>query len=831
MLNENVQVRPIQELVPWLFPISPAIVVCKDSGLLASFEFTGIDGDASTQQDVATILARLDNGMRFLSDRPATIWWTVQRKRTDRYPDGEFPDEVGRKLNEAHRQHFLSGKNFVNRHYLSVLLAPERGAVRYFDRINALIKEGMNPFKAAVAAARTLFSDQYAFAWEARELDHVIARYEETLSAVASTLMDVGMRRLRGTEFLGFLRGMASPGAPDAPCQWDGRWFLDGVLPESPVTVGDNLLRIGDTDPLYGAALSVKSWPEATWSGAMDMLLSVPGEMVMSHIYRIAGREETEKQIASVKRFNDLLKYPVKSYIVGAFRGGQMNPTSMDPARARAVDDAMEAQGEMTAGKLFWGWHNVTIALYGKSPDEAHQIAKMALSALHNSGLPGAVRESLHLLSAYASTMPGQWKECQRWSLLSCANMGDVAPLRSVLQGETENRYLTEQTGRHCSALTVLTTDYLTPFYFNFHSGALGHAMVVGPSRTGKSVFINFVLSQWRKYGNCRVIIFDKDFSCKAPTLLQDGQHINLSDAQDGIRLNPLLLVDDRAHWQFLVEWLGGLIGARGYQITAEDERSLWESLEEIAGDPDPAHRRLMTVFTQLPAHLRVQLDPWVGDKPLARYFDNIEDSFSISNFCCIEMGEVLRQPRLARSFMEYAFYRIQRMLEDNRKGTVVPTIIYLEECWFLLEDEVFAAKIRDWLKTLAKLTANVVMATQSLEDIVESGSTVFASIRDNVPTRIFLPNAYAGTESLRKIYKSQFELTDDQIDRIRVARPREHYFIVKPGIARQVSCAFSQEQLAVLRSDAAALSLFDKHYRSGRQDWKNRYFEEVRHV
>jgi type IV secretion system protein VirB4 len=709
---------------------------------------------------------------------------------------------------------------------------PERGSSRYFDRVKALIAEGWNPVAAAVTSATTLFSDEHAFAWGANEIHYALRQFEDLLASFSQTMADLDIRRLKGKDFLGFLHKTISPGsAPDSPVSWDGQWFLDGSLPDVPVSVGDDLLKIGDADPLYATGISIKSWPEQTWAGAMDALLSVPGEMVMSHIFRVASKAETEKHISSVKHFNELLKYPLKSYLIGAFRQGSMNESSMNLARAEAVGEAQEAQAELTSGRSYWGWHNVTVLLLGDTPEQAVDLAKMAQAALQNGSLPGVVRESLHLLSAFASTMPGQWKECQRWSFLSIQNMGDIAPLRTVLKGEEVNDFLSKQTRRHCPALTVLSTEYRTPFYFNFHSGALGHTMVLGPSRSGKSVFMNFLLSQWQKYSPCRAIIFDKDMSCKISTLLHGGQHINLSSEGETIRLNPLSLVGNRQHWEFLTKWIEGLICSRGYILTAPDERAIWEALEEIAGDPDTRHWRLLTVYTQLPQHLQALLDPWVGDKPLARYFDNAEDSFSLSDFCCIEMGEIMQTPRLARSFMDYAFYRIQRMLEENRSGEIIPTIIYLEECWFLLEDPVFAARIKNWLKTLAKLTAHVVMATQSLEDIVDSGSTVFASIRDNVPTRIFLPNPYAETDSVKALYKKQFELTDDQIKLIRQGISRENYFVVKPGVARMVSCSFTPDQVAVFRSDAVAQSVFDKHYRSGKENWKERYLEEVIHV
>ena len=824
--------RSIQELVPWLFPLSPGVVVCKDSGLLASFEFDGVDADAATTQDIQVILSRLDTAIGMFSDKPADVWWTVRRVRTDRYPQGEWPDPISEMIDDSHKRQFLAGENFVNKHYVSILLRPNKRSSRYFDRLRAMLRSGANPIKSAVVSFQSLLTDEYAFAWESNEIDYALSIYEDSLSAFQSTLSDISLRRLKGEEFMGFLEAMVNPGLTDNHSSiCDHRWLLDGQLPSQRIDVGDSLLEVGQGgDRRFAAAISMKRWPQQTWSGAMDVLLSVPGEMVMSHLFRVAGRRETERHINNVKRFNELLRYPLKSYIVGALRQGNMNENSANPARSENVAKAIEAQGELTAGRTFFGWHNVSVVFFGNTTTQANDLAKLAVAALQNNQMPGVIREDIHLLSAYASTFPGQWKECQRWSFLSVQNMGDIAPIRSVMKGEEKNVYLSEQMKQPCDALTVLSTDYRTPFYFNFHSGALGHTLVVGPSRSGKSVMANFLLSQWRRYGNVRSIIFDKDYSCKISTLLQDGQHIDLSSESNEVRLNPLVLIEDRAHWEFLASWIEGLIEARGYEVTGEDAKRIWEALEELSCDPAPEHRRLMTIATSLPSHLRIHLEQWIGDRPFGKYFDNVEDTFSISNFCCIEMGEVMQNPRLARAFMDYAFYRIKRLLESNRRNEVVPTFIYLEECWFLLEDEKFAAKIKDWLKTFAKLTAHLVMATQSLEDIVSSGSTVFASMRDNIATRIFLPAREAGTEALHKLYRSQFSLTDDQIKLIQLAIPRENYFIVKPGIARMTSCVFDRRQLAALRSDAMAQGVFHKHQATGHPDWKNNYIEEMLH-
>jgi len=49
------------------------------------------------------------------------------------------------------------------------------------------------------------------------------------------------------------------------------------------------------------------------------------------------------------------------------------------------------------------------------------------------------------------------------------------------------------------------------------------------------------------------------------------------------------------------------------------------------------------------------------------------------------------------------------------------PTLIVLDEAWVYLRDELFREYLRDWLKTLRKLNAVVVLATQNLSDIFNS--------------------------------------------------------------------------------------------------------------
>src|SRR5690348_17451595 len=92
--------RPLQELLPWLVPINEQIVACKDSGLLACFEYRGLDTDGSADAAVAQLENLVDTAMDTWRGQPVTIWWTLRRERTNDYPGAKMPTAVGQMIDD-----------------------------------------------------------------------------------------------------------------------------------------------------------------------------------------------------------------------------------------------------------------------------------------------------------------------------------------------------------------------------------------------------------------------------------------------------------------------------------------------------------------------------------------------------------------------------------------------------------------------------------------------------------------------------------------------------------------------------------------------------------
>lgn len=823
--------RSTSELNPWMFQHENGFIeICKDSSLLMAFEIVGMDADGSSVDDISNTLSALDNAYKQLTPYRITIQWLVHRRSVKYYPENRFQNYMSEKIDENRKQSFLSGSSFENRHYVVLKMDAPKSGSRVAERVRFFINEGESPVKALAKGVTTLFSDSQAFAYSKNELNNQIDTFLNVSESFCQIANNLNFRRLHGSEFKGFLRRCFNPNSKqeNVNLSEDGSYFTDEKIPDCEVEEsGNGMIRFISNNTSYGVGFSLKDIFEMSIQGALDAILTLPFDITLSHTFKMASREDAVKHCQSVRRFNMYTAYPPQSYVMAAFKGGSMEGLPANESKLIAAEVANDVMGKISINDAFYGFYNLTLIVHGNTERDAERNAEEAKSMLNYNGFT-PIEERMHLISAYTSTLPGMTADVKRWHFIEIENLSDLTPFLTISSGVKKNSYLSQQTGRDCNSLALMQTQYGVPYNFNFHTGDIGHAFVVGPTRSGKSVGMNFLLSQWQKYAPCKTYIFDKDFSCRIATLMQDGTHVDLtSSKKNAIKMNPLLLLDNPKHHMWVSSFVEDLLLSRKKEeiLSSDDSKAVWDAVQGVA-KLDPELRRLISLVGLLPKHLRDELTQWVEGGKFGHYFDNVEDNFALSDFTAIEMGDIMGNGIVANPFMDYAFYRIKSQLEENREKTPVPTIIYIEECWFMLDDPRFSQKVKDWLKTLGKYVAAVVMATQSPEDLAQSN--IFSSLRDNIPTRIFLPNAKAGSESLRDLYEKQFQLNESQIEDIINGVTKRDYFIQQPGIWRKVMMTLDRESLSVLRSDALAQNTFDKHLNSGRADWKMAYMNEM---
>ncbi len=809
--------RSFSELLPWMFTFGQDdVVVNKDGSLSAVFELNGIDVDGAVSAEVSYCLQALDNAYELFKDSPCIFTWLVHRRRVTYYPEGRFPDPWSARIDEERRRQFASGRHYINRHYLAVTLVADKGLGNVSSRMALYLGQGLDVLPALLRTGLSYLRGSDAFVYSAQELTARTDVFQTLLTRFVERLAGIGLYRVTGDALRGFLRRCVNPQSSQE--ELVAMPFLDTHVPDAELMVETDRLRFGESCVVTG--MSLKEPPRVTRQGLFELMLALDGELVFSQNFRFAAKKEIMQYLVSVRQYNDLLKYSPMTWVYLAMNKDA--DARANDARLEAAESAHVESNRVEMNNAYYGWYGAQVMAIGQTETEAERVLAAVAGALEVNNFT-TIRERLHLLSAFSGGIPGMVSMQKRWFMLELASLSDLSPIRTIDPGRLVNGYLSEQRGVETPALMLFDTEYNTPYYFNLHVGDLGHALVVGPSRSGKSTGMNILIAQFRKYQPCRIIIFDKDRSCRIATLMMGGEHIDIADRTRS-RWNPLSLLGDTSALEWLASWIEGIISYRGYRYGADDVKDVWRALQGLAAQ-DAAHWTLGHLHAILSPALQNELDAWVGNGALAHYFDNREDTFSISDFSCIEMGEILQKQHVARAFMDYAFFRIYKLLRDNSRG-VVPTLIYIEECWFMLENPYFEQKIRDWTKTFAKLVAQLVMATQSLEDIAES--RVFSSLRDNIQTRIYLPNSNAASPLMLPLYTEQFGLHADQVAQIANGTPKQDYFIQQPDIFRRAIMRIDPLSLAVVRSDSLAQAVFQRHYTSGAENWRENYVQEL---
>jgi type IV secretion system protein VirB4 len=353
-------------------------------------------------------------------------------------------------------------------------------------------------------------------------------------------------------------------------------------------------------------------------------------------------------------------------------------------------------------------------------------------------------------------------------------------------------------------AVTVLNTVSGTPYFFSFHVRDVGHTMIVGPTGAGKTVLLNFLCAQAQKF-KCRLFFFDKDRGAEIFVRAIRGRYMT-PDVGKNSGFNPFQLPDTSDNRTFLAEFLTVLVSEDGKRLPAHEIERINEAVSGNYKLPQQKRRlRNIAPFMGLggPGTLAGRLAMWHSDGSHAKLFDNAEDviDFSSSRVFGIDMTEILKDKASLSPSLLYLFHRIQNSLDGS------PTMIVLDEAWALIDNPVFAPKIKDWLKVLRKLNTFVVFATQSVEDA--SKSSISDTLVQQTATQIFLPNLKATT-----VYREVFMLSEREFLLVKTTDPSTRFFLVKQdndGVIARIDLSGMDEIIRVLSARIDTVLIMDE--------------------
>jgi type IV secretion system protein VirB4 len=723
----------LSDYLPWAGLVAPGVVLNKDGSFQRTARFRGPDLDSATEAELAAVTARVNNALRRMGSGWA-LFVEAARRPAAGYPTSMFPDPLSWLVDEERRAAFeATDSHFESAYFLTVLLLPppENRA-----RLKGWLYEG---------------TKRVAIDWR-EQLDAFIQASDRLLTLLDGVMPEIAWAT--DAETLTYLHSTVSDrdhpvAVPEVP------FHLDAMLADAPLA--------GGLEPMLGEkhlrALTVRGFPTSTWPGVLDELNRLGFGYRWVTRFLCLDKADAERELTKLRR----QWFAKRKGIVTLLRETifQQESPLVDSDAANKAEDADAALQELGGDSVAFGYVTAVIVVAEPDQERADAGLKAIERVVQGRGFV-TLRETLNAVEAWLSSVPGHVYANVRQPLISTLNLAHMMPLSAVWAGPKRNEHL------DAPPLIVTRTAGATPFRLVTHVDDVGHTFVVGPTGAGKSVLLAMLALQFRRYANARVFVFDKGRSMRATILGLGGEHYDLGTG-GSIAFQPLARIDRTRHRAWAAEWIGALLRREGVAMAPEIKEAVWSALASLASALPP--QRTLTGLSALlqSNQLRQAIEPYTFSGPFGRLLDAEQDRLGVCDVQGFEMEELMHTRGALLPVLTYLFQRIEERFDG------APTLLILDEAWVFLDDADFAARLREWLKTLRKKNVSVVFATQSLADI--QNSAIAPAIVESCATRIFLPSPQAVEPQLRGVYES-FGLNERQIAILAQAQPKQDYYV-----------------------------------------------------
>ena len=777
--------------IPYAAHVAPHVVRTAFGDYLQTFRLGGAAFESGDDDELNNWHERLNVLWRNIAGPSVALWAQVIRRRAQIRTIGHasldrksgFADDL------AARYHQRVGRETLmqNDIYLSVLYRPAAGLAA------GVVSRVLGQFKRSEAR------------WELGEALDACEKLAQTLSAslVRYEPELLGCYR-RGAawyssmlEYLGLLINGESQPMPLA------RKPLNQILTTGRLLFGNEAIEYrSPTETRVGAMLGIKEYPTPTTVGMYNQLLSAPISFVLTQSFAFLTKATSQALLQ--RQFNRMA-----------------NAGDFAVSQSAELKEALDA---LTSNEFVFGDHHFSLQVMAEiaAPGDVsgggrlralNDGVALARSLLADTGMLVA-REDMALEAAFWAQLPGNFPLRPRKSPITSRNWAAMSPFHNYPLGRPSGNHWGD-------ALTMLVTSARSPYYFSLHASDsndadggsrkdAGHTLICGPTGSGKTVFIGFLIAMLARQGITQVV-FDKDRGLEILIRALGGAYLPL---KSGIStgFNPLQLPHTPFNVEFMKSWLRELCSPQppwtARIATVREQADLDQALRGTLA-LDASARRLSRLVEFLdptdPDGLHARLSPWCEScgGEYAWVFDNPRDTLAPNLAASLVVGfdvtEFLDHALARAPITLYLFHLVRRLLDGRR------LVCWMDEFWRLVADPAFESFAKDGPKTWRKLNGVMSLATQSPSDVLES--PISRTLVEQTPTKIFFPNADADITE----YTEGFGLTQQEFRLIKERlEPGSRMFLVKQAhhsVVCQLDLRGFDAELAVISGRAGEVT------------------------
>jgi type IV secretion system protein VirB4 len=746
---------PASQHIPYVAQVSDHLVRTAAGDFVQVFRLGGVSFECADDVELNRWHERLNITWRNLASPNVALWMHLIRRRSrDQLPLPAGEEGFAASLESRYQRKIAGETLMVNDWYLSLVYRPVTGAAPGFAA-RWLHRRG--------EASTPLWLDHQE---ACRKLAQTLLAALESYGPVPLGVRHCGDRV--DSELLTFLCLLVNGESVPRPLP---RAPVNDVLATTRPLFGTELIEYRTPEAThYGAFLGIKEYPTPTQVGMFDALLKAPFPFVLTQSFtflsKAAGQGLLQRQ-----------------------RSRMANAGDFAVTQAEELLGALDA---LTANEFVMGEHHLSLQVREEEDRQetpSGRIARLnesiaqARTLLADVGMTVA-REDLALEAAFWAQLPGNFAYRPRKAVITSRNFAAMANGHNYPVGRA--------TGNHWGeALSLLITSARSPYYFSLHASSdatgspqldIGHTFICGPTGSGKTVLIGFLVCLLKGRGITQVL-FDKDQGLEILVRALDGQYLPIRNGQ-ATGFNPLQLAETSESVEFLKSWLRSLV-SWGDPLSVREEADLDHALRgTLALEPERRRLSRLIEFTDATRteglHARLSRWCYVTGGDYAWVFDNPTDTLasklSAQSLIGFDVTDFLDHEVIRTPITLYLFHCIRQLLDGRR------LVCWADEFSRLLADPRFEQFAKDGLKVWRKREGVFCAATQSPSDAL--GSAISRTIIEQTATKIFFPNPDADVAE----YMTGFGLSEREVSLLKEQLvPGARQFLIKQGHASVV--------------------------------------------
>jgi len=784
--------RTLASFLPYSSHVRSDTIATKDGDYLRIWKVAGIAFETTDVDEIVLRKNQLNTLLRSISTNHVALWTHNVRRKTSDKLVSVFDNAFCQALDQKYYDSFSGYRMMANELYLTLVYRPnpsrlDRSLVKSARRSLQDIKKDQED------AIRRL--DEIAY-----QIESSMRRYgvdeQRGIEALTTYTDEAGVLYSQALEFLNFLISghWQKVRVPTAP--------LHEYLGTAWVFVGTETIEI--RSPIatrFAQCIDFKDYTAHTEPGILNGLMYEDYEYIITQSYSFMtkrqGKEFLERQMKQLANAED--------------------------GSVTQIEEMTLAIDQLIQGEFAMGEYHYSLMIFGDSVETLRRNTTSAMTIIQDQGFLAAMVTTATDAAFYAQ-LPCNWSYRPRVAGLTSKNFAGLSSFHNFRAGKRDGNSWGQ-------AITLLKTPSGQPLYLNFHYSKgdednfdkklLGNTRIIGQSGAGKTVLMNFCLSQAQKFGHnaptgfCNVF-FDKDEGAKATILALGGKYLSVKNGQP-TGFNPFQMEPTEANILFLEKLLRVLVSGEHQRVTTTDELRISHAVRTVMRMPRPL-RRLSTVIQNITEgtdreerenSVAKRLSRWCHDDGNGKrgmfwwVLDCPDDQidFTTHRNYGFDGTDFLDNSDVRTPISMYLLHRMESIIDGRR------FIYWMDEAWKWVDDEAFAEFAGNKQLTIRKQNGLGVFATQMPSSLLKS--SIASSLVQQVATEIYLPNPKADYHE----YTEGFKVTEAEFDIIKNMGEESRMFLVKQGhqsMIAQLDLAGFDDELAILSGSSDNNELLD---------------------